>query len=83
MENLIKKSQQMTKLLTELKDSTHNEQFLYTVKYEYTMGQDDVYSLYDNKNKKLLRTDKAERIDSWLHIRNIHESVIHRITKLQ
>ena len=80
MENLIEKTKKLTNLLIELKISKEEESFQYKVKYEYRMGKDDVYSLYNSKNKKLMM-DKLDRINSWLNVRNIHENVIYRLSK--
>ena len=81
MENLIEKTKKLTRLLIELQIVKEEESFQYRVKYEYRMGKDDVYSLYDSKNKKLMM-DKLDRINSWLNIRNIHENVIYRLSKV-
>ena len=81
MENLIEKTKKLTRLLIELQIVKEEESFQYKVKYEYRMGKDDVYSLYDSKNKKLMM-DKLDRINSWLNVRNIHENVIYRLSKV-
>ena len=81
MENLIEKTKKLTRLLIELQIVKEEESFQYRVKYEYRMGKDDVYSLYDSKNKKLMM-DKLDRINSWLNVRNIHENVIYRLSKV-
>ena len=81
MENLIEKTKKLTRLLIELQIVKEEESFQYRVKYEYRMGKDDVYSLYDSKNKKLMM-DKLDRINSWFNVRNIHENVIYRLSKV-
>ena len=81
MENLIEKTKKLTRLLIELQIVKEEESFQYKVKYEYRLGKDDVYSLYDSKNKKLMM-DKLDRINSWLNVRNIHENVIYRLSKV-
>ena len=81
MENLIEKTKKLTRLLIELQIVKEEESFQYKVKYEYKLGKDDVYSLYDSKNKKLMM-DKLDRINSWLNVRNIHENVIYRLSKV-
>ena len=81
MENLIEKTKKLTRLLIEIQISKEEESFQYKVKYECRMGKDDVYSLYDSKNKKLMM-DKLDKINSWLNIRNIHENVIYRLSKV-
>ena len=81
MENLIEKTKKLTRLLIELQIVKEEESFQYRVKYEYRMGKDDVYSLYDSKNKKLMM-DKLDKINSWFNVRNIHENVIYRLSKV-
>ena len=81
MENLIEKTKKLTRLLIELQIVKEEESFQYKVKYEYRMGKDEVYSLYDSKNKKLMM-DKLDKINSWFNIRNIHENVIYRLSKV-
>ena len=81
MENLIEKTKKLTRLLIELQIVKEEESFQYRVKYEYRMGKDDVYSLYDSKNKRLMM-DKLDKINSWFNIRNIHENVIYRLSKV-
>jgi len=81
MENLIEKTKKLTRLLIELQIVKEEESFQYRVKYEYRMGKDDVYSLYNSKNKKLMM-DKLDRINSWFNVRNIHENVIYRLSKV-
>ena len=81
MENLIEKTKKLTRLLIELQIVKEEESFQYKVKYEYRMGKDEVYSLYDSKNKKLMM-DKLDRINSWFNVRNIHENVIYRLSKV-
>jgi len=78
MENLIKKTERLTNLLIELQMVKEEESFQYKVKPEYRMGKDNVYSLYDSNNKKLM-IDKLDRINSWLSLRNINEGVIYKI----
>ena len=81
MENLIEKTKKLTRLLIELQIVKEEESFQYKVKYEYRMGKDEVYSLYDSKNKKLMM-DKLDKINSWFNVRNIHENVIYRLSKV-
>ena len=71
---LIEKSNKLTKLLEELQSSVKSESYQYVVKFEF----DNIYSLYDNTNSRLIKLDKIERINSWLNIRNISEDKIYR-----
>lgn len=78
MDTLINKSERMTELLKELQTTTKAESHQYVIKFECEMGNDKVYSLYDNANSRLIKMDKLERINSWLNIRNIGEDKIYR-----
>ena len=71
MEEIIDKSNRLIAFLGELKDVTEAEKHRYVVKLEYKMGDEDVYSLYDNHNKQLIKYDKLDRIKSYFNIRNI------------
>ena len=71
MEKIIDKSNKLIALLGELKDVNEEEKNKYVVKLEYKMGDEDVYSLYDNHAKQLIKYDKLERIKSYFNIRNI------------
>ena len=71
---LIEKSSKLTKLLEELQSSVKSESYQYVVKFEF----DNIYSLYDNTNSRLIKLDKIERINSWLKIRNISEDKIYK-----
>jgi len=71
MEEIIDKSNKLIAFLGELKDVTEAEKHKYVVKLEYKMGDEDVYSLYDNHAKQLIKYDKLDRIKSYFNIRNI------------
>lgn len=71
MEEIIDKSNKLIAFLGELKDVTEAEKHKYVVKLEYRMGDEDVYSLYDNHAKQLIKYDKLDRIKSYFNIRNI------------
>lgn len=71
MEEIIDKSNRLIAFLGELKDVTEAEKHRYVVKLEYKMGDEDVYSLYDNHTKQLIKYDKLDRIKSYFNIRNI------------
>lgn len=71
---LIEKSSKLTKLLEELQSSVKSESYQYVVKFEF----DNIYSLYDNTNSRLIKLDKIERINSWLKIRNVSEDKIYK-----
>lgn len=71
---LIEKSGKLTELLEELQSSVKSESYQYVVKFEF----DNIYSLYDNTNSRLIKLDKIERINSWLKIRNISEDKIYK-----
>ena len=71
---LIEKSSKLTELLEELQSSVKSESYQYVVKFEF----DNIYSLYDNTNSRLIKLDKIERINSWLNIRNISEDKIYK-----
>lgn len=75
MQELISKSEQLTALLKELDTSITAEKHRYVVKWEYKMGQDDVYSMKDNITGEV-KLDKLSRIMSWLHIRNVDEKEV-------
>jgi len=77
LSNLIDKSKQLTSLLEELKQVTHAEKHKYIVKFEYKMGDDNVYSLYNNEEDKLIKLDKMDRIKSYFNLRNVAESDIY------
>ena len=77
MDNLIDKSKQLTSLLEELKQVTNAEKHKYIVKFEYKMGDDNVYSLYNNEEDKLIKLDKMDRIKSYFNLRNVAESDIY------
>jgi len=77
MEELIDKSKQLTSLLEELKQVTNAEKHKYIVKFEYKMGDDNVYSLYNNEEDKLIKLDKMDRIKSYFNLRNVAESDIY------
>ena len=71
---LIEKSGKLTELLEELQSSVKSESYQYVVKFEF----DNIYSLYDNTNSRLIKLDKIERINSWLKIRNVSEDKIYK-----
>lgn len=71
MEEIIDKSNKLIAFLGELKDVTEAEKHRYVVKLEYRMGDENVYSLYDNHAKQLIKYDKLDRIKSYFNIRNI------------
>lgn len=71
MEEIIDKSNKLIAFLGELKDVTEAEKHRYVVKLEYKMSDENVYSLYDNHTKQLIKYDKLDRIKSYFNIRNI------------
>lgn len=71
MEEIIDKSKKLTTLLQELEAVTEAEKHKYVVKLEYKMGDENVYSLYDNHAKQLIKYDKLDRIKSYFNIRSI------------
>ena len=79
-QTLINKSKELTGLLQELKVSAEAEQHRYVIKFECKQGSDDIYSLCDNVTKKVM-LDKMERIESWLHIRNISPDLVYRVSE--
>ena len=79
-DTLISKSNEMIDLIRELQISREAEDYRYIIKYEFTQGTDDMYSLLDNETQHL-KIDKLERIESWLKIRNISQDKVYKITK--
>ena len=65
----------VNEFLGELKDVTEAEKHKYVVKLEYKMGDENVYSLYDNHAKQLIKYDKLDRIKSYFNIRNIYKII--------
>lgn len=81
MKNLIEKTKKLTSLLEELQIAKEEEPYQYKIKFEYTLGGNDVYSLYDRSNNKV-KIDKLERLNSWINIRGISEEKIYRLQKI-
>ena len=77
MEELIDKSKKLTTLLQELEAVTEAEKHKYIVKFEYKMGDDNVYSIYNNEEKKFIKYDKIDRIKSYFNVRNVKEADIY------
>ena len=77
MEELINKANKLVDLLEELKVSQEAERHRYVLKFEYNLGSEKVFSLYDNELKKVLIIDRAERIVSYAKLRNITEDKIY------
>jgi hypothetical protein len=77
MDNLIDKSKQLTSLLEELKQVTDAEKHKYIVKFEYKLGDENVYSIYNNEEKKFIKYDKLDRVKSYFNLRNVAESDIY------
>jgi hypothetical protein len=77
MEELIDKSKELTTLLQELESVTEVEKHKYVVKFEYKLGDDNVYSIYNNEEKKFVKYDKIDRVKSYFNVRNIKETDIY------
>ena len=77
MDNLIDKSKELTTLLQELEAVTEAEKHKYIVKFEYKLGDDNVYSIYNNEEKKFIKYDKLDRVKSYFNLRNVAESDIY------
>jgi nuclear transport factor 2 (NTF2) superfamily protein len=77
MEKLIDKSKELTTLLQELEIVTEAEKHKYVVKFEYKLGDDNVYSIYNNEEKKFVKYDKIDRVKSYFNVRNIKETDIY------
>jgi hypothetical protein len=41
------------------------------------MGDENVYSIYNNEEKKFIKYDKLDRIKSYFNLRNVAESDIY------
>jgi len=78
LETLIEKSERLTDFFRELQTSIKSESRQYVIKFEFGVGNNKVYSLYDNVNSRLIKMDKLDRINSWFNIRNISEDKIYR-----
>jgi hypothetical protein len=78
LETLIEKSERLTDFFRELQTSIKSESRQYVIKFEFGVGNNKVYSLYDNINSRLIKMDKLDRINSWFNIRNISEDKIYR-----
>jgi hypothetical protein len=76
LETLIEKSERLTDFFRELQTSIKSESRQYVIKFEFGVGNNKVYSLYDNINSRLIKMDKLDRINSWFNIRNISEDKI-------
>lgn len=72
IDELIKKSEQLTSLFKELVISSRAEEYKYVVKHEYKMADSNIYSLADNSGN-LIKMDKLDRIKSWLRLRTVDE----------
>jgi len=77
MKELIDKSKKLTTLLQELEAVTEVEKHKYVVKFEYKLGDDNVYSIYNNEEKKFVKYDKIDRVKSYFNVRNIKETDIY------
>lgn len=77
MEELIDKSKKLTTLLQELEAVTEVEKHKYVVKFEYKLGDDNVYSIYNNEEKKFVKYDKIDRVKSYFNVRNVKETDIY------
>lgn len=77
MEELIDKSKKLTTLLQELEVVTEAEKHKYIVKFEYKLGDDNVYSIYNNEEKKFIKYDKIDRVKSYFNVRNVKEADIY------
>ena len=77
MEKLIDKSKKLTTLLQELEAVTEVEKHKYVVKFEYKLGDDNVYSIYNNEEKKFIKYDKIDRVKSYFNVRNVKETDIY------
>lgn len=79
MEKLIDKSKELTALLEELNVVTEAEKHKYVVKFEYKLGDDNVYSIYNNEEKKFVKYDKIDRVKSYFNVRNITDVYYHNM----
>ena len=79
MEKLIDKSKELTALLEELNVVTEVEKHKYVVKFEYKLGDDNVYSIYNNEEKKFVKYDKIDRVKSYFNVRNITDVYYHNM----
>jgi hypothetical protein len=77
MKELIDKSKKLTTLLQELEAVTEVEKHKYVVKFEYKLGDDNVYSIYNNEEKKFVKYDKIDRVKSYFNVRNVKETDIY------
>ena len=75
---IIDKSTKMIDLLKELRASVEADKCKYVVKFEYWLGEDRVFSLYDNEANKLIMLDKPSRIESYLKVRGVSEENIYK-----
>jgi hypothetical protein len=81
MDNLIDKSKKLTALLEELNVVTEAEKHKYIVKLEYKLGDEYVYSIYDNTKQEVIKMDKLDRIKSYFNVRNINEADVYYLLK--
>ena len=77
MKELIDKSKQLTSFLEEAKKVIEAEKHKYIVKFEYKMGDENVYSLFNNEENRLIKLDKMDRIKSYFNLRNVAKSDIY------
>jgi len=77
---IIDKSAELIDLLKELKASAEADKCKYLVKFEYSLGDEKVFSLFDNELKELIMLDRPQRIISYLKVRNISEELIYKHT---
>jgi hypothetical protein len=78
IDKIIDKLSEIIDLLKELKVSSTAEKCKYLVKFEYSLGDEKVFSLYDTELKKLIMLDRPQRIISYLNLRNIPEELIYK-----
>lgn len=78
IDNIISKTEELANLLRELKTSNEAEKYRYVLKFEYSMGDEDVYSLYDNETQKV-KIDRLDNIKSWLNIRGVSDDTIYKV----
>lgn len=78
IDKIIDKSSEIIDLLKELKASATAEKCKYLIKFEYPLGDEKVFSLYDTELKNLIMLDRPQRIISYLKLRNIPEELIYK-----
>ena len=73
---IIDKTNKVIELLNELNKANIAEDYRYVMKYEYNMGSERVFSLYDTFTEHL-KIDRHSVIQSYCKIRNIKPDQIY------